>query len=126
VCSSDLETQKNGLPSLVSRFQVREMPVELFAQPRHSEEQNAYRHLLAEARLLREGGEEATLAIRDLKLDGIKTEPAFGQYFCLSGDPYETLLTLADASAEEISEVAIQAKFERRKYPTKLHMTLEA
>jgi len=119
-------TEKNGLPSQICRFQVREIPVELFAQPRHSEEQNAYRHLVAEARLLREGGEEATLAIRDLKLEGVKTEPAFGQYFCLPGDPYETLLTLADASAEEISDVAIQAKFERRNYPTKLYVALGA
>lgn len=120
------QTEKNGLPTLVCRFHVREIPIELFAQPRHSEEQNAYRHLLAEARLLREGGEEATRAIRDLKLEGVKTEPAFGHYFCLPGDPYETLLTLADASAEEISDVAIQAKFERRNHPTKLSMALEA
>jgi len=118
------QTEKNGLPTQICHFQVREIPVELFAQPRHSEEQNAYRHLLAEARLLREGGEEATLSIRDLKLEGLKTEPAFGQYFCLPGDPYETLLTLADASAEEISDVAIQAKFERRNQPTKLYIAL--
>lgn len=120
------QTEKNGLPTLICRFQVREIPIELFAQPRHSEEQNGYRHLVAEARLLREGGDEATLAIRDLKLEGVKTEPAFGQYFCLPGDPYETLLALADASAEEISDVAIQAKFERRNHPTKLHLALEA
>ena len=120
------QTEKNGLPTQICRFRVREIPVEFFAQPRHSEDQNAYRHLIAEARLLREGGEEATFAIRDLKLEGVKTEPAFGQYFCLPGDPYETLLTLADASAEEISEVAIQAKFERRNHPTKLYVTLGA
>jgi len=119
-------TEKNSLPTQICRFGVREIPVELFAQPRHSEDQNAYRHLVAEARLLREGGEEATYAIRDLKLEGVKTEPAFGQYFCLPGDPYETLLTLADASAEEISEVAIQAKFERRNHPAKLYMALGA
>jgi len=119
-------TEKNDLPTVICNFQVGTLPIELFAQPRHSEEQNAYRHLIAEARLLREGGAEATLAIRDLKLEGMKTEPAFGQYFCLPGDPYEILLTLADATAEEMSEVAIQAKFERRNYPTKLHLALEA
>ena len=69
---------------------------------------------------LREGGEEALQAIRALKMEGIKTEPAFGQYFCLPGDPYETLLTLADVSAEELSDVVIQAKFERRNHPMRL------
>jgi hypothetical protein len=57
--------------------------------------------------LLREGGEEAMQAIRELKMDGMKTEPAFGQYFCLPNDPYETLLTLADVSAEELSDVVM-------------------
>jgi len=119
-------TEKNELPTVICNFQVGTLPVELFAQPRHSEEQNAYLHLIAEARLLREGGEEATRAIRDLKFEGIKTEPAFGQYFCLPGDPYEALLALADASAEEIGEVAIQAKFGRRNQPSKLQLALEA
>jgi hypothetical protein len=113
-------TEKNGKPTLICRLRVQNIPVEIFAQPIPSEEQNGYRHLLAEARLLREGGEDALLAIRELKLEGIKTEPAFGQYFCLSGDPYETLMELADASAEEVSEVVTQAKFERRRHPMRL------
>ena len=73
-------------------LRVGSMPVELFAQPRPVEEQNGYLHLIAEARLLREGGEEALQAIRQLKFEGVKTEPAFGQYFCLPGDPYESLV----------------------------------
>jgi hypothetical protein len=120
------QTEKNGLPTVICNFRVRNIPVELFAQPRPIEEQNAYRHLVAEARLLREGGEEALQAIRALKLEGMKTEPAFGEYFCLPGDPYETLLALADVSAEELSEVVIQAKFERRNQPARLSAALEA
>lgn len=119
-------TEKNELPTVISNFRVRNIPVELFAQPRPTEEQNGYRHLIAEARLLRAGGEEALQAIREMKRDGIKTEPAFGQYFFLSGDPYETLLTLADVSAEELSDVVIQAKFERRNHPMRLSAALEA
>lgn len=119
-------TEKNGLPTAIGHFSAHNLPVELFAQPRPTEEQNGYRHLIAEARLLREGGEEAVQAIRSLKLEGMKTEPAFGQYFCLSDDPYETLLTLADVSAEELSDVVIQAKFERRNQPMKLYAPLEA
>jgi hypothetical protein len=119
-------TEKNDLPTVISNFRVRNIALELFAQPLPTEEQHAYRHMVAEARLLREGGEEALQAIRSLKLDGMKTEPAFGQYFCLPDDPYETLLTLADVSAEEISEVVIQAKFERRNQLVKLNTVLEA
>ncbi len=118
--------EKNDLPTGIFHFRVGAIPVELFAQPRPVEEQNGYLHLIAEARLLREGGDEALMAIRQLKYEGLKTEPAFGQYFCLPGDPYETLLKLAEVSAEELSEVVIQAKFERRNHPMRLSATLEA
>ena len=119
-------TEKNGLPTVICNFHYQNIPIEIFAQPRPSEEQNAYLHMVAEARLLREGGDEAVHAIRDLKLGGMKTEPAFGEYFRLSDDPYETLLTLADVSAEELSDVVIQAKFGRRDRPMKLSSIVEA
>lgn len=119
-------TEKNGLSTVIGNFRVRNIPVELFAQPRPTEEQNAYRHLVAEARLLREGGEQALQAIRALKLEGMKTEPAFGEYFCLPGDPYETLIDVAEMSAEELSDVVIRAKFERRNQPAKLSAAIEA
>ena len=118
--------EKNGLPTAICNFRSQRIPVELFAQARHSEEQNAYLHLVAEARLLREAGEEAVDAIRDLKREGMKTEPAFGQYFCLPDDPYETLLTLADVSAEELSDVVVQAKFGRRNIPMRLSAAMRA
>lgn len=116
--------EKNGLPTVVCNFRASNLPIELFAQPLATEEQVAYKHLVAEARLLREGGEEALYAIRELKVDGMKTEPAFGHYFCLPDDPYESLLHLADVSAEELSEVVIQAKFARRNQPIKLSAVL--
>ena len=118
--------EKDELPTVICNFQIGALPIELFAQPCPTEEQRAYRHLVAEARLLREGGEDAVAAIRELKLEGMKTEPAFGHYFCLPDDPYETLLTLADASAEELSDVVIQAKIERRNQPMKMRAVLEA
>jgi len=36
---------------------------------------------------------------------GIKTEPAFCEYFRLQGDPYEVLYHLADASDDELSRI---------------------
>jgi hypothetical protein len=106
--------EKNGWPTLICRFRFRSFPVEIFAQPRPSEQQNAYRHMQAEAALLRAGGDEARDAIRRLRLAGVKTEPAFAQYFCLVGDPYEMVLEVADMSAGEVADVVLQARYLRR------------
>lgn len=118
--------EKNRLPSVICDFRYQNIPIQLFAQPRPTEEQHAYRHMIAEARLLREGGEDALHAIRELKRDGMKTEPAFAEYFCLADDPYEALLTLADASAEELSDVVLQARIGRRNSPLEFKSILEA
>ena len=45
---------------------------------------------------------EAREAIRALKRDGLKTEPAFGQYFGIMGDPYAALLDLAALDDETL------------------------
>lgn len=106
--------EKNGVPTAICRFRFRDFPIEIFAQPRPSEEQNAYRHMLAEAALLRAGGDDARAAIQQLKEDGVMTEPAFGDYFCLEGDPYEALLAVADMNAGEVDEVVVNARYQRR------------
>lgn len=115
-------SEKDGLTSSISNFRFRRFPVEIFAQARPVEEQRAYRHMVAEGRLLREGGEEAVGAIRQLKLEGLKTEPAFAEYFCLEGDPYAVLADLADAPTEELVEVVLQARVARRNRPMPLSM----
>jgi hypothetical protein len=103
----------NGAPSHISRF-VWELkgtsesasellrntgiairfPIEIVAQSIPVTQQRAYRHMLAEARLLERDGEPAQQAIRQLKLSGLKTEPAFAKYFNLQGDPYLAILDL--------------------------------
>jgi hypothetical protein len=91
-------TEKQGLPTCICNFNTEQFPLEIFAQPRPAAQQNAVRHMLAEARLLALVGSEASQAreaIRRLKLAGLKTEPAFARHFGLDGDPYETLLHLA-------------------------------
>ena len=118
------DIEENGLLTLLCTFRRQGIAVALSAQACPTEEQDAYRHLVAEARLLREGGEEAVLAIRDLKLEGMKTESAFGSYFCLLDDPAQALLALADVSADELSEVVIQAKIARRNLPMRLSTIL--
>ncbi|HBY92454.1 MAG TPA: DUF4269 domain-containing protein [Chloroflexi bacterium] len=95
-----------GIQSLVANFNHGGFPVEIFGQARPVTGQNAYRHMLAEARLLAFWGEEARPAIRRLKRSGLKTEPAFVRYFNLVGDPYQVLLELALLSDEELRTVA--------------------
>jgi len=83
-----------GVPSVIASFVHAGFPIELFGQPRAVTDQDAYRHMVVEARLLESSGEEARQEIRRLKRAGMKTEPAFARYFGLKGDPYEALLRL--------------------------------
>jgi hypothetical protein len=106
-------TEKNNLPVLICRFRYRDFPVEIFGQPCPTSEQNAFKHMVAEARLLLHGGTEAEEALRALRAEGVKTEPAFSQYFKLPGDPYDSLLALADAPVDQIIEVIQRANWLR-------------
>jgi hypothetical protein len=83
-----------GVESVVASFRHGGWGFELFAQDVPVAEQYACLHLLAEARLLAAGGEAAREAIRALKRQGLKTEPAFARHFGLAGDPYEALARL--------------------------------
>lgn len=85
-----------GVSSVIAHFRFGQFPVEVFAQSLPVTAQNAYRHMVVEARLLEIGGPAARRAIRQLKREGLKTEPAFAHYFDLEGDPYEALLELYD------------------------------
>ncbi len=80
--------------TVVARFEHAGFPIEIFAQALPVEQQHAYRHLLVEHRLLSLGGDEMAEAIRERKLSGAKTEPAFAQYLRLPGDPYQAVLNL--------------------------------
>ncbi len=81
------------------------LTVEIFGQSLPMEEQNAYRHLVVEARLLRLAHEGANVQIRRLKSRGIKTEPAFAQYFGIIGEPYQALLDLYDVEDDVLYKV---------------------
>ncbi|MCJ7932731.1 MAG: DUF4269 domain-containing protein [Chryseobacterium sp.] len=81
----------NGKKSVVLNFMLEEFPVEVFGQNTPTQEQNAYRHMIAEYNILQEKGEEFKNKIIELKRQGIKTEPAFGMVMNLK-NPYEDLL----------------------------------
>jgi len=86
--------QRYGHPVVVCDFIFRDFPVQVYGSPTPVDAQRAWVHMLAEARLLAQGGAGVRNAVRALKLAGMKTEPAFAQVFGLSGDAYEALYEL--------------------------------
>lgn len=83
----------NGEKSIVLNFMLEEFQIEIFGQNKPSMEQNAYRHMLVEYKILQEKGADFKQKIIELKKQGIKTEPAFGMLMNLE-NPYEDLLKL--------------------------------
>ncbi|MGG5208333.1 DUF4269 domain-containing protein [Chryseobacterium sp. MIQD13] len=81
----------NGEKSIVLNFVLEEFPIEIFGQNKPVLAQNAYRHMMAEYRILKNKGEDFKQKIIELKKQGIKTEPAFGLLMNLE-NPYEDLL----------------------------------
>ncbi len=99
--------QLRDVPTYVASFETDAFPVELFAQPLPVASQAAYRHLCVEYRLLHlaEDTDTAREVIRQLKRDGLKTEPAFAQYFGIPDDPYQALLRLSHADDDTLQDV---------------------
>ncbi|MCE3075734.1 DUF4269 domain-containing protein [Chryseobacterium gwangjuense] len=81
----------HGEECIVLNFILEEFPVEIFGQNKPTIEQNAYRHMIAEYKILQAKGEDFKQKIIELKNKGIKTEPAFGMLLGLD-NPYEDLL----------------------------------
>lgn len=109
-CSSKIV---GGLLRTVANFTHHGLAFEVFGQPKPVTEQNAYRHMVIEHRMLEMGGASTREAIRKLKAEGLKTEPAFGKFFRLEGDPYETLLAMyewEDARLLHFIEERIETK----------------
>jgi len=79
-------------PAVVCSFRHRRTLFEIVGMPVATHTQRAYVHLMVEAALLQETGAHA--AIRRLKRQGLKTEPAFARHFKLAGDPYQAVARL--------------------------------
>ncbi|MBL7882021.1 MAG: DUF4269 domain-containing protein [Chryseobacterium gambrini] len=92
----DLKIEKitvNNEQAIVLNFKLEEFPIEIFGQNKPATEQNAYRHMIAEYKILQEKGNDFKKKIIKLKKQGIKTEPAFGILLNLE-KPYEDLLKM--------------------------------
>ena len=91
-----------GLLTSLSYFGYNNFLIEIFGQPKPVIEQNGYRHMMVEKKLLEISGESARKQIIKLKKLGLKTEPAFAKYFNLNGDPFDELLKLSRLNKEEL------------------------
>ena len=90
-------------PALVSSFRYAQVELEVFGQALPTAQQYAFRHLVVEHAVLRAGGPAWRTAVRRLKEQGLKTEPAFAALLQLPGNPYEALLTLEKLSPAELA-----------------------
>ncbi|WP_316804737.1 DUF4269 domain-containing protein [Pedobacter nototheniae] len=84
------------LRAIKANFFIDGFELEIFGQNRPTQEQNAYRHLLIEYKLLLEKGDKFRQEVIDLKKQGYKTEPAFAKLLNMTGNPYEALLKFGE------------------------------
>lgn len=88
----------------VANFNCLELPVEIYAEERDSCLQNGYRHMMIEYRILKMAGEVFRNKVIELKMTGLKTEPAFGKLLDLK-EPFSDLLKLENLSDAELKDV---------------------
>ena len=102
---------QGGVPAQVVSFILEGVEVEIFGQPIATEQQNGYRHMVVEARLLEAGGSALKQQVIACKASGLKTEPAFAQLLSLPGNPYQALLALEDCDAAALQTLIVAAGF---------------
>ena len=88
------EKTKRGHFTIMANFKISDFEVEIFGQNRPVIEQEAYKHMIIEYKLLLTYGLSFRNKIIELKKQGIKTEPAFAQLLGLRDDPFEELLSI--------------------------------
>jgi hypothetical protein len=100
-----------GEDFLMASFETNGILIEVFGQKIPSRQQDAYKHMIVEGRLLYLGGETSVEAVKKAKTSGIKTEPAFGEVFKLPGDAHTTLLELYTAPESQLQHMVRTAGF---------------
>lgn len=94
------KTGEGDRQAVVASFRADDFEVEVFGQAIPVRQQNAYRHMVAEHRVLMREGEDFRRKVVALKRQGLKTEPAFASLLGLEGDPYEAMLDLYDGERD--------------------------
>ncbi len=84
----------NGMKCTVAQFEAEHFRIEIFGKHIPTKDQEAYRHMIAEYKILNINPPDFRLQIKKLKSQGFKTEPAFAKLLGLEGNPYEALLKI--------------------------------
>lgn len=110
----DFRCSADGSDSATANFRCEGWEIELFGQNRPTGEQNGYRHMVVEERLLRLLPQASRERIISWKAAGIRTEPAFARLLALAGDPYQALLELGIRTDEELARLISEAGIPRQ------------
>lgn len=78
--------------SVIANFKIEGFEIEIFGQNVPTQNQNGYKHMIIEHKILQSKDENFRLEIIKLKQNGCKTEPAFGKLLGLKNNPYKELL----------------------------------
>lgn len=82
----------NDQETIIANFSIDTFEIEIFGQNIPTKDQNAYKHMIIEHQILLAKGNDFREEVVKLKLQGLKTEPAFAKLLQLAGDPYISLL----------------------------------
>jgi len=86
------ESTINEAETVIANFSSNGFAFEIFGQNIPVKNQNAYRHMIIEQKILEAKDESFRREIIELKQKGYKTEPAFAVLLGLKNDPYRELL----------------------------------
>lgn len=104
---------------VIATFRAYEWEFELFANPTPVSTQLGWRHFEIERRLLSLGGDHFKSSVQTLRRQGLKTEPAFWLALLQEGDAYSGLLTLEEATDEDLLVKLAAAGFNQNSFSTK-------
>jgi hypothetical protein len=96
---------------VIASFTAHGWMFQVFGQAMPVCEQNGWRHLRVEQRLLDLGGPAFRAAVMRERSGGMKTEPAFAAVLRLKGDPYRALLDLEGCADESLIRLLEGAGF---------------
>jgi hypothetical protein len=103
----------NKVPRVVCHFTAtgtngRRWQFEVFGQPVPTVQQNAYRHMIVEHKILNLLGPSERETIVRMKRQGTKTEPAFGTLLNITADPYRKLLDMYAWDDDRLREYVLE------------------
>lgn len=90
---------------LIATFEADGWPFEIFVSPEPVADQAGWQHFVIERQLLDLGGFALRDQVMTLRMQGMKTEPAFATVLGLTGDPYSALSALYGRSDQDLLEI---------------------